>query len=88
MEPEGSLTCLQGISTGSYPEPDQSSSYHPILPLSKIHFNISHPPLSWSSYLYFPFGFPTNILYALLVPIRATYSAHLGSTVQLHAMEL
>jgi hypothetical protein len=44
--------------TGPYPEPDQCSPYHPIL--SKIHFNIIHPPTSWSS------GFPTNILYAFL----------------------
>jgi hypothetical protein len=28
MEPEGSLLCLQEPSTGPYPEPDQSSSYH------------------------------------------------------------
>jgi hypothetical protein len=31
MEPEGSLLCSQGPSTGPYPEPDQFSSYHPIL---------------------------------------------------------
>jgi hypothetical protein len=31
MEPEGSLTCTQEPSTGPYPEPDQSSPYHPIL---------------------------------------------------------
>jgi hypothetical protein len=29
MEPEGSLPCLQGPSTGPYPEPDQSSPYQP-----------------------------------------------------------
>jgi hypothetical protein len=38
MKPEGSLPCLQGPATGSYPEPDKSSPYHSILP--KIHFNI------------------------------------------------
>jgi hypothetical protein len=27
MEPEGSLPCSQGPSTGPYPEPDQSSPY-------------------------------------------------------------
>jgi hypothetical protein len=33
MEPEGSLPCSQGISTGPYPEPDQSSPYRPIVSL-------------------------------------------------------
>jgi hypothetical protein len=31
MEPDGSLPYSQGPSTGPYPEPDQSSPYHPIL---------------------------------------------------------
>jgi hypothetical protein len=44
MESEGSLSCSQEPSNGTYPEPDQSSQYHPIL--SKIHFNIIHPPTS------------------------------------------
>jgi hypothetical protein len=30
-EPDGSLSCSQEPSTSSYPEPDQSSPYHPIL---------------------------------------------------------
>jgi hypothetical protein len=33
IEPEVSLPCSQETSTGPYPEPDQSSSYHPILSL-------------------------------------------------------
>jgi hypothetical protein len=33
MEHEGSLPCSQEPSNDSYPEPDQSSLYHPILSL-------------------------------------------------------
>jgi hypothetical protein len=47
MEPESSISCLQELSNGLYPEPDQSSPYHPIL--SKIHFNIIFPPTPKSS---------------------------------------
>jgi hypothetical protein len=44
--------------------------------LSKMHFNIIHPPKSWSSF--YPSGFPTNILYAFLFcRMRDTYHAHL-----------
>jgi hypothetical protein len=46
METDGSLPCSQEPSTGPNPEPDKSNSFHPIL--SKIHFNIVHPPTSWS----------------------------------------
>jgi hypothetical protein len=50
MKPEGSLWCSQEPSTAPYPDPDQSKPYHPIPSyLSKIHFNIVHPPTSWSS---------------------------------------
>jgi hypothetical protein len=45
MEPEGSLPCSQEPSTGPCSEPDHFSAYHPIL--SKVHFNIIHPPTSW-----------------------------------------
>jgi hypothetical protein len=63
-------------STGPYPEPHQSNPYHSIL--SKIHLILStHLRLGLPSGL-FPFGFPTNILYAFLfAPIRATWPAHL-----------
>jgi hypothetical protein len=50
MEPEGSIPCSQEPSTGPYPEPYQSNPIHSILSyLSKLHFNIVHPPTSWSS---------------------------------------
>jgi hypothetical protein len=39
MEPEGSLPCSQGSSTGSCPEPDQSILHQAIL-FSKNHLNI------------------------------------------------
>jgi hypothetical protein len=46
--------------------------------LSKIHFNIVHPPTSWSSQWSLSVCMPTNILYAFLVSsIRATCPAHL-----------
>jgi hypothetical protein len=47
MEPECSFPCSQEPSNGLYPDPDQSSPYHPIL--SKIHFNIILPPTSKSA---------------------------------------
>jgi hypothetical protein len=40
MEPKGSLPCSQESSIGPYPEPDQSSPYHPIL---FIHSNTYYP---------------------------------------------
>jgi hypothetical protein len=42
MESEGSLSCSQKPSTGPYPEPDQSSPYHPILSLLKIIFHVQN----------------------------------------------
>jgi hypothetical protein len=44
-EPEGSSPSSQETSTGPYPKPDRSSTYH----ISRIHCNIFQPPTSWSS---------------------------------------
>jgi hypothetical protein len=76
MEPERSLLCSQEPSNGPYPEPDQSSPYHPSY-LSKINFSIIFIHLGLPSHR-LPSGFPTNILYAFLfVPMHATCFFHL-----------
>jgi hypothetical protein len=31
MEPEGSWSCSEELATDPYPEPDESSLYHPVL---------------------------------------------------------
>jgi hypothetical protein len=56
MRPEVLLPCSQEHSTGPYFEPHLSSPYHPIL--SKIHFNIVHPPTSFFSFFH---QYPTSI---------------------------
>jgi hypothetical protein len=62
MQPEGKLLCSQEPSTGSYPEPDQST--HLRLGPLVVSFLLS--------------GLPTNNLYAfLLSPIRAISRARL-----------
>jgi hypothetical protein len=88
MEPEGSLPHSQELSTCSYPVPDQSSPYHPILPLQ---YPSTHPSLDLPSGL-FQTAFPTNNLYAFFFfffssssssPIRATCTAHPSSSTSL-----
>jgi hypothetical protein len=64
MEPEGSLPCSQEPSTGSYPEPNQSSPYHPNLSILILS---THLRLGLPSGL-FPSGFPINILYEFIFP--------------------
>jgi hypothetical protein len=50
MEPEGSIPYSKELSTGPYPEPYQTNPHHTIPSyLSKIQFDIVHPPMSWSS---------------------------------------
>jgi hypothetical protein len=64
MEPEDILLCSGHCSTGPNPEPDQFNPYHPIL--YKIHFNIVHPPTSWSSQWSLSLWLTHHILYAQL----------------------
>jgi hypothetical protein len=79
MEPECSLPCSQESSTGSHPEPDRSSSCHPFLSLSKIHFNIIHPPCVWVFLVVsFLLAFPAiSYMHSSSTPIHATCSAYL-----------
>jgi hypothetical protein len=76
MEPEGSLPNSQEFYTSTDPEPDQSSPHHPIISNRSILMLFIHLHLGLSSSL-FPSGFPTNNLYTLLCPIRATCPVHL-----------
>jgi hypothetical protein len=48
MEPEASLPCSQESSIGPYPAQIDPVHTTPSS-LSQIHFNIVHPPTSWSS---------------------------------------
>jgi hypothetical protein len=57
MESEGSLLCSKKPSTGPYPEPDESSPYHPVLFL-QVPSYISLPSGLFHS------GFTTKTLYA------------------------
>jgi hypothetical protein len=66
MEPEGSLPCSQEPSTGPYPEPDQSSPYHPILSLVRS-------ILMLSTYLHL--GLPSGFFPLAFPPISCMYSS-------------
>jgi hypothetical protein len=67
MEPEGLLPRSQEPSTGPYPEPDESSPYHPHpVFLRSILILFSHLHLGLPSAL-FPYGFPLKpYMYSLL----------------------
>jgi hypothetical protein len=70
MEPGGLLSCSQKPSTDPYPEPVQYNQYVPIL--SKINFNVIHPPSYWCA-----LAFPQIYCMHSLHPILATYLANL-----------
>jgi hypothetical protein len=73
MESEGSLQCSEEPSTGSYPEPEESSPYHPTLFRSLS----SRPRRDLPSGL-FPSGFCTKTLYAFMLSrVRSTYPTQL-----------
>jgi hypothetical protein len=77
MEPEGSLSCSQELSTCTYPEPDQSSAQDSILSLKGPFMLSIHLHLGLPSGL-FPSDFPINNLCTFLFsPIRATCPTHL-----------
>jgi hypothetical protein len=63
MEPEVSLPCSQELSSGPYPEPDQSNPYHHPIYLGYILILSIHLRLCLPSGP-FPSVFPTNVLYA------------------------
>ena len=76
MEPEGSILCLQVLTTCPCPEPYQSSP-HPSNNFLNIHLNIILPSMPGSSKSFFPSGYPTKTLHApLLSPIHAICPAH------------
>jgi hypothetical protein len=75
MEPEGSLPCSQEPSCCSYPEPDESSPYHPTL--RSILILLSHLRLGLPNGLSPP-SFCTKTLYAFIfLPIRTTFHPYL-----------
>jgi hypothetical protein len=48
FNPQDSLPCSQEPSTGPYPEPDQSSPYHPILSLQNLFLCVRN----WQHYIF------------------------------------
>jgi hypothetical protein len=75
MDPEGSLSCSQEPSTGTFSETDQSSPNRPSqLPILMLSTNLRLGPHSGL----FPSGFPTNVVYAFLFsPISALFLENL-----------
>jgi hypothetical protein len=78
MEPEGSLPQSQLPGTCLYPEPAQSSPYHPTSShFLKFHHNIILPSIPGSPQWYLYLKFPTKTLTRLSLPPS-----------QLHAMPI
>jgi hypothetical protein len=72
MKPKGSLSCSQKPSTDPYPEPDQSSPYHPILYIFLLSYHLVQDFLAVSFLLDFN---QTPVCIPLLM--GATCPAHL-----------
>jgi hypothetical protein len=74
--PQSSLPCSNGPSTGPYPETHQSKPHRPIN-LSKIHFNIVHPP-TWASFFVAStpksYSSPAFVLHAMAISTSLTSS--------------
>jgi hypothetical protein len=66
MGPEHASPCSYEPSIGPYPEPDQSSPYHPILSLLRSILILPDPLRLSLPTDFFPSGFPTNILHAFI----------------------
>jgi hypothetical protein len=76
MQLEDPLLCLQKPSTG--PFLSQINPIHTIPSyLSKIHFNIVHPPMPWASSGLLSSGFPTKSYMRSSYPFHATCPSHL-----------
>jgi hypothetical protein len=82
MEPDGSLPCSQQPATGPYPEPDASTPHLTTL-FPKIHSNVILP---FTLVSLFPSGFPTKILYALLMVAYPCRDVKL--TTHLHVVQM
>jgi hypothetical protein len=95
MELEGSLPYSQVPSTGAYPDPDQSSLYHPhsislrsiLILFTRLHLGLPSGLLSS--------GFPAKILYSFLfsfvlysLPISSSLTFHFNYTWRREVMKL
>jgi hypothetical protein len=61
MEPEISLLCSQELSTGTYPEPDRSNPYYPILACLATH-TYKHTDW-WKAFMKYAVDMPSGAMY-------------------------